>query len=201
MCHVQSMIKLQIAIISGGGSVKKSTHAGFVGEGMLTAAIFGGIFASPPVDSILANYTSDGLNFGLAAEQAKPEEFEYFNNVQTVIVGDDCVLPPPRGIAGRRGLAGTVLIHKVAGAAEPYLHDVAAEAKRASEVVGTMGVALTVCTLPGQVTSDRLGQGKMEVDFGILHTFNLFIIVLPSWGTWCCRGRASACPCGGFSCS
>ncbi|KDO52823.1 hypothetical protein CISIN_1g010094mg [Citrus sinensis] len=149
---------------------------------MLTAAICGDVFASPPVDSILAgihavtgpmgcllivtNYTGDRLNFGLAAEQAKSEGYK----VEIVIVGDDCALPPPRGIAGRRGLAGTILVNKIAGAAAAAglsLADVAAEAKRASEMVGTMGVALSVCTLPGQVTSDRLGPGKMELGLGI----------------------------------
>nr|O04059.1 RecName: Full=Putative 3,4-dihydroxy-2-butanone kinase [Solanum lycopersicum]CAA72805.1 putative 3,4-dihydroxy-2-butanone kinase [Solanum lycopersicum] len=172
----------KVAIISGGGSGHEPAHAGFVGEGMLTAAICGDVFASPNVDSILAgiravtgpmgcllivkNYTGDRLNFGLAAEQAKSEGYK----VEMVIVGDDCALPPPRGIAGRRGLAGTLLVHKVAGAAAACglpLADVAAEAKRASEMVGTMGVALSVCTSPGQVTSDRLGPGKMELGLGI----------------------------------
>ncbi|WCJ42157.1 Dihydroxyacetone kinase [Euphorbia peplus] len=172
----------KVAVISGGGSGHEPAHAGFVGEGMLTAAICGDVFASPQVDSILAgiravtgpkgcllivkNYTGDRLNFGLAAEQAKSEGYK----VETVIVGDDCALPPPRGIAGRRGLAGTILVHKVAGAAAAAglsLVEVAAEAKRASEMVGTMGVSLSVCTLPGQVSSDRLGQDKMELGLGI----------------------------------
>ncbi|XP_020104130.1 putative 3,4-dihydroxy-2-butanone kinase [Ananas comosus] len=172
----------KVAVISGGGSGHEPAHTGFVGPGMLTAAVSGDIFTSPPVDSILAairavtgpkgcllivtNYTGDRLNFGLAAEQAKSEGYD----VEMVIVGDDCALPPPRGIAGRRGLAGTVLVNKVAGAAADAglsLADVAAEAKHASEMVGTMGVALSVCTLPGQVTSDRLGPGLMELGLGI----------------------------------
>ncbi|XP_022736765.1 putative 3,4-dihydroxy-2-butanone kinase isoform X2 [Durio zibethinus] len=172
----------KVAVISGGGSGHEPAHAGFVGEGMLTASICGDVFASPPVDSILAgiravtgpmgcllivtNYTGDRLNFGLAAEQARSEGYK----IETVIVGDDCALPPPRGIAGRRGLAGTILVNKVAGAAAAAglsLADVTSEAKRASEMVGTMGVALSVCTLPGQVTSDRLGPGKMELGLGI----------------------------------
>ncbi|XP_031406300.1 putative 3,4-dihydroxy-2-butanone kinase isoform X2 [Punica granatum] len=172
----------KVAVISGGGSGHEPAQAGYVGEGMLTAAICGDIFASPPVDSILAgiravtgpmgcllivtNYTGDRLYFGLAAEQAKSEGYK----VETVIVGDDCALPPRRGIVGRRGLAGTILVNKIAGAAAEAglpLSDVAAEAKRASELVGTMGVALSVCTLPGQVTSDRLGPGKMELGLGI----------------------------------
>ncbi|XP_072971719.1 putative 3,4-dihydroxy-2-butanone kinase [Typha angustifolia] len=172
----------KVAVISGGGSGHEPAQTGFVGEGMLTAAISGDVFTSPPATSILAairavtgpkgcllivtNYTGDRLNFGLAAEQAKSEGYK----VETVIVGDDCALPPPRGIAGRRGLAGTILVHKVAGAAAEAglsLADVAAEAKHASEMVGTMGVALSVCTLPGQVTSDRLGPGLMELGLGI----------------------------------
>ncbi|TKV91678.1 hypothetical protein SEVIR_9G112900v4 [Setaria viridis] len=172
----------KVAVISGGGSGHEPAHAGFVGPGMLTAAVSGDVFASPPVDSILAairavtgpmgcllivkNYTGDRLNFGLAAEQAKSEGYK----MEMVIVGDDCALPPPRGIAGRRGLAGTILVHKVAGAAADAglsLADVAAEAKYASEVVGTMGVALSVCTLPGQATSDRLGPKQMELGLGI----------------------------------
>ncbi|TQD83623.1 hypothetical protein C1H46_030790 [Malus baccata] len=172
----------KVAIISGGGSGHEPAQSGFVGEGMLTAAICGDVFASPQVDSILAgiravtgpsgcllivtNYTGDRLNFGLAAEQAKSEGYK----VETVIVGDDCALPPTRGIVGRRGLAGTILVHKIAGAAAAAglsLADVAAEARRASEMVGTMGVALSVCTLPGQVTPDRLGPGKMELGLGV----------------------------------
>ncbi|GAY68124.1 hypothetical protein CUMW_261750 [Citrus unshiu] len=181
ICHLEVKGLIDLAL-NRGGSGHEPAHAGFVGEGMLTAAICGDVFASPPVDSILAgiravtgpmgcllivtNYTGDRLNFGLAAEQAKSEGYK----VEIVIVGDDCALPPPRGIAGRRGLAGTILVNKIAGAAAAgglSLADVAAEAKRASEMVGTMGVALSVCTLPGQVTSDRLGPGKMELGLGI----------------------------------
>ncbi|KAH1131270.1 hypothetical protein J1N35_002648 [Gossypium stocksii] len=172
----------KVAVISGGGSGHEPAQAGYVGEGLLTASICGDVFASPTVDSILAgiravtgpmgcllvvtNYTGDCLNFGLAAEQARSEGYK----IETVIVGDDCALPKSQGIAGRRGLAGTILVNKVAGAvaaAGLSLADVASEAKRASEVVGTMGVALSVCTLPGQVTSDRLGPGKMELGLGI----------------------------------
>ncbi|PKA62766.1 Putative 3,4-dihydroxy-2-butanone kinase [Apostasia shenzhenica] len=112
------------------------------------------------------NYTGDRLNFGLAAEEAKSEGY----NLEMVIVGDDCALRQPRGVAGRRGLAGTILVNKVAGAAAAAglcLADVAAEAKHASELVGTMGVAFSVCTLPGQLTSDRLGPGLMELGLGI----------------------------------
>ncbi|KAK4778517.1 hypothetical protein SAY86_006045 [Trapa natans] len=172
----------KVAVISGGGSGHEPAHAGYVGEGMLTAAICGDFFVSPSVDSILAgiravtgpmgcllivtNYTGDRHNFGLAAEEAKSEGYK----VETLIVGDDCALPPRRGIIGRRGLAGTILINKIAGAAAEAglpLSDVAAEAKQASELVGTMGVALSVCSLPGQNIFDRLGPRKMELGLGI----------------------------------
>ncbi|CAG7877045.1 unnamed protein product [Brassica rapa] len=172
----------KVAVISGGGYGHEPAHAGYVGEGMLTAAICGDVFASPSVGSIVAgiravtgsqgcllivkNYTADRLNFGLAAEEAKYEGYK----VETVIVGEDCALPPPRGFAGRRGLAGTILVHKVAGAAAAAglsLEEVAAEAKCASEMVGTMGVAFSLCKLLGPVTSDRLGQKKMELGLGI----------------------------------
>ncbi|CAM6088865.1 unnamed protein product [Calypogeia fissa] len=172
----------KVALISGGGSGHEPAHVGYVGPGMLTAAVCGEVFASPSVAAVLAairavtgppgcllivkNYTGDRLNFGLAAEQAKAEGFK----VEVVIVGDDCALPPPLGFTGRRGLAGTLFVHKVAGAAAAAglsLAEVAAEARQVAQNVGTMGVALTVCTLPGQNTSDRIGPGKMELGLGI----------------------------------
>ncbi|EFJ15518.1 hypothetical protein SELMODRAFT_271610 [Selaginella moellendorffii] len=172
----------KVALLSGGGSGHEPAHAGYVGPGMLTAAVCGDVFASPSVNAILAgirsvtgpkgcllivkNYTGDRLNFGLAAEQAKAEGFK----VEMVIVGDDCAIQTPRGVAGRRGLAGTIFVHKVAGAAADAglnLDEVKAEAKRVAQLVGTMGVALSVCTLPGQGPSDRLGPGKMELGLGI----------------------------------
>ena len=112
---------------AGGGSGHEPTHAGYVGEGMLDAAVCGEVFASPSVAAVLAairhvtgppgvllivkNYTGDRLNFGLAAERAKLEGYK----VDLVVVADDCALPPPLGVAGRRGLAGTLFVHKCAG--------------------------------------------------------------------------------------
>eukprot|EP00271_Cylindrocystis_brebissonii_P002683 TRINITY_DN13449_c0_g1_i1.p1 TRINITY_DN13449_c0_g1~~TRINITY_DN13449_c0_g1_i1.p1 ORF type:complete len:609 (+),score=108.67 TRINITY_DN13449_c0_g1_i1:397-2223(+) len=172
----------KVAVISGGGAGHEPAHGGFVGQGMLTAAVCGDVFASPSVNAILMairavtghpgcllvvkNYTGDRLNFGLAAEQAKMEGFK----VETVIVGDDCALPPPHGLAGRRGLAGTLFVHKVAGAAAEAglsLTDVAAEARTVAGLVGTMGVALSVGTIPGGIPSQRLGPTKMELGLGI----------------------------------
>ena len=117
----------KVTILSGGGSGHEPAHAGFVGKGMLSAAIAGSVFTSPPPGDILAavrcisgsagtlmivkNYTGDRLNFGLAAEQAKAEGYK----VKMVIVGEDCALPSTTAHAGRRGLCGTILVHKVRG--------------------------------------------------------------------------------------
>ena len=175
----------QVTLLSGGGSGHEPSHGGWVGAGMLTCAVAGGVFASPSVHSILSgiravagphgclvivkNYTGDRLNFGLAIEQAKSEGL----SVEMVIVGDDCGITsrPEDRIAGRRGLAGTVLVHKIAGAAAcggAALDAVAAAARAVAESVGTVGVALDVCTLPGKAKDGaRLGVGEMEIGLGI----------------------------------
>ena len=175
--------KSKVALISGGGSGHEPSHAGWVGPGMLTAAVAGPVFASPASLSVLAaimhvtgsggclvivkNYTGDRLWFGLACEQAKAAGL----NVELVVVGDDCALADRGlGIAGRRGVAGTVLVHKIAGAAAEAglsLSEVAAEARAAAAAVGSMGVALRTCTLPGQPREERIEEGQMEVGLGI----------------------------------
>ncbi|KAK9915864.1 hypothetical protein WJX75_005396 [Coccomyxa subellipsoidea] len=173
----------KVALISGGGSGHEPAHAGYVGRGMLTAAVAGDVFASPPTEAVLAavravthapgvllivkNYTGDRLNFGLAAEQARAEGYK----VEMIVVGDDCALPQSR-ITGRRGIAGTVFVHKVAGAAAAAGADltaVLAAAQSAAQSVGSMGVATSVCTLPGAHPADppRIGQGEMELGLGI----------------------------------
>ena len=115
-----------MTLLSGGGSGHEPAHAGFVGQGMLSAAVAGSVFASPPPASILAalravsspnggtlmivkNYTGDRLNFGIAAERAKAEGMK----VEMVIVAEDTALPSSGKKAGRRGLCGTILVHKV----------------------------------------------------------------------------------------
>ena len=178
----------QVALLSGGGSGHEPAHAGFIGKGMLSAAVCGGVFASPSVDSILAgirsicvpggkgcllivkNYTGDRLNFGLAAETCKAEGIP----CEMVIVGDDVAVNAGKEddgtITGRRGLAGTVFVHKCAGAvaeAGGSLAEVAAAARSAAESVGSMGVALTTCTVPGGKPSDRIGENEMELGLGI----------------------------------
>src|SRR5437660_212411 len=152
-----------VAVISGGGSGHEPAHAGYVGRGMLAAAVAGDVFTSPSPDAVLAalratagprgallvvkNYTGDRLNFGLAAELARAEGIP----VETVLVADDVALAGSSDHAGRRGLAGAVLVHKVAGAAAESgatLAEVAALARAAAGDVRTMGVALSACTVP-----------------------------------------------------
>jgi dihydroxyacetone kinase len=172
-----------VAVISGGGSGHEPAHAGYVGRGMLSAAVAGDVFTSPSPDAVLAalratagprgalliikNYTGDRLNFGLAAELARSEGIP----VETVLVADDVALTASVENAGRRGLAGTILIHKVAGAvaeAGGSLAEVAAEARAAAGAVRTMGVALSPCTVPAAGRPGfTLGEDEIELGLGI----------------------------------
>ncbi|KAA2316344.1 dihydroxyacetone kinase subunit DhaK [Pseudooceanicola sediminis] len=173
----------QVAIVSGGGSGHEPAHAGYVGQGMLTAAVAGDVFASPSTDAVLEairtvagpggvllivkNYTGDRLNFGLAAQIARGEGIA----TEMVIVDDDCALGSAAQTAGRRGIAGTVLVHKIAGAAAAAglpLAEVAATARAAIQAVGSMGVALTPCTVPAAGTPNfNLGPQEIELGLGI----------------------------------
>ncbi|CAM9468320.1 unnamed protein product, partial [Phaeothamnion confervicola] len=172
----------KVTVITGGGSGHEPAFAGYVGPGMLTAAVLGGVFASPSSAAVLAalravcgrrgclvivmNYTGDRLNFGMAVERARASGLD----VRLVVVADDCALPRDKGITGRRGVAGTILVQKIACAAAEAglsLEAVAAEAAAAAANVGTLGVALTCCTLPGQDPNDRLGPSTIEVGLGI----------------------------------
>ena len=172
----------QVAVISGGGSGHEPAHAGYVGTGMLHAAVAGDVFTSPSSDAVLAairaasgpagallvvkNYTGDRLNFGLAAEMARSEGIP----VATVVVADDVSLRDTVEPARRRGIAGTVLVHKVAGAASAAgldLESVAAEARAAAATLGTMGVALGACTVPGGRPGFVLAHDEMELGLGI----------------------------------
>jgi ATP-dependent dihydroxyacetone kinase len=171
--------KQQVALISGGGSGHEPAHVGFIGKGMLTAAVCGDVFASPSVDAvynaiinitgeagcllIVKNYTGDRLNFGLAAEKARKAGF----SVNMVIVGDDVALPDnPQP----RGVAGTLLVHKVAGFVAERGDDLAAvteAAEAASRAIATMGVALSSCHLPDEQTGQRVPDGSVEMGLGI----------------------------------
>lgn len=172
-----------VAILSGGGSGHEPAHGGYVGEGMLSAAVCGEVFTSPSTDAVLAairasagpngallivkNYTGDRLNFGLAAELARAEGIP----VETVIVADDVSLRGRVERGQRRGIAGTVLIHKLAGAAAARglpLARVASIARDAAAELGTMGVALDGCTIPGADKSGfSLADHEIELGLGI----------------------------------
>jgi dihydroxyacetone kinase len=172
----------QIAVISGGGSGHEPAHAGYVGHGMLSAAVAGEVFTSPSVDSIVSairavtgrlgvllivkNYTGDRLNFGLAAEIARSEGLL----VETVLVADDVALAANVEYAGRRGIAGTVLVHKIAGAAAAEgkdLPQVASIAQAAADNLGTMGVSLSAGTAPGVGKPSFTLDGEVELGLGI----------------------------------
>jgi Dak1 domain len=187
---IESAKKKYVSIICGGGAGHEPAHAGFVGEGMLSAAVFGNVFASPSVSAILAairvcsgpkgvllivkNYTGDKLNFGMAMEKAKREKID----VRMVIVDDDCALPVGKGITGGRGVAGVVFVHKIAGAAAAAgrsLAEVHAEATNSVKLIGTLGIALTTCTVPGAPSSQRLaGPRTYEVGNSYV-SFYIFI--------------------------
>jgi ATP-dependent dihydroxyacetone kinase len=173
----------RVAIISGGGSGHEPAHAGYVGRGMLTAAVAGDVFTSPSSDAVLAairecagpagallivkNYTGDRLNFGLAAELARLEGIP----IEVVVVADDVALRNTVADERRRGIAGTVLIHKIAGAAADSgtgLGEVAALSRAAASDLGTMGVALGSCTLPNVGhPSFVLESDEIELGLGI----------------------------------
>ncbi|TGQ56920.1 DAK2 domain-containing protein [Mesorhizobium sp. M1C.F.Ca.ET.193.01.1.1] len=171
--------KTKVAVVSGGGAGHEPSHAGFVGAGMLTAAVSGEIFASPSVEAVLQairattgpagclltvkNYTGDRLNFGLAAEKARAEGFA----VEMVIVADDIALPD---IAQPRGVAGTLFVHKIAGHLSEAGHDlasVAAAARAAAKDIVSLGISLSSCSIPGQAHEDRFGADDGELGLGI----------------------------------
>ncbi|WP_248239443.1 dihydroxyacetone kinase subunit DhaK [Microbacterium kunmingense] len=173
----------QVALVSGGGSGHEPLHSGFVGPGMLAAACAGEIFTSPTPDQMLAaaqkvntgagvlfivkNYTGDVLNFEMAADLAKDEGIE----TASVLVADDVAVEDSTWTAGRRGIGGTVIVEKVAGAAAAEgrpLAEVAAVAEKVSKASRSMGVALTSCTVPsaGKPSFD-LPEDQIEMGVGI----------------------------------
>jgi ATP-dependent dihydroxyacetone kinase len=171
--------KAKVALVSGGGSGHEPSHAGFVGQGMLTAAVCGEVFASPSVDAVLAgilavtgkagcllivkNYTGDRLNFGLAAERARA----FGLKVSMVIVDDDIALPH---LPQARGVAGTLFVHKIAGAMADAGADLETVTGAAQQVIAgavSIGMSLDTCTVPGSEKEDRIGDGRAELGLGI----------------------------------
>ncbi|XP_051885113.1 triokinase/FMN cyclase-like isoform X2 [Pristis pectinata] len=176
-------IKGKVALLSGGGSGHEPAHAGYVGAGMLTAAIAGDVFTSPPTGSISAairtvvragaagvllivkNYTGDRLNFGLALEEIKMEGIP----AEMVIVADDCAFTRQKK-AGRRGLCGTVLIHKIAGAMSEMgksLNEILEKLNTTLSKLGTMGICLSPCSVPGSGPTFYLDADELELGLGI----------------------------------
>ncbi|MDC4233173.1 dihydroxyacetone kinase subunit DhaK [Actinomyces sp. B33] len=173
----------KVGIVSGGGSGHEPLHAGFVGEGMLDAAVPGAVFTSPTPDPILEatraadhgagvlhivkNYTGDVLNFETAAEMAEMDDIE----VRTVVVNDDVAVEDSLYTAGRRGVAGTVLVEKIAGAAAERGDDldaVTAVAARVNDSMRSMGLALGPCTVPhAGAPSFDLDDDEIELGIGI----------------------------------
>ena len=173
----------QVAILSGGGSGHEPAHAGYIGAGMLSAAVAGEVFTSPSSDSVFAaiqavagksgcllvvkNYTGDRLNFGLAAEMARGEGIP----VEMLIVDDDVALSGTSQATGARGLAGTVFVHKLLGAAATEgkkLPQLAAIGKAAVQSLGTMGVSFSAGTSPAVgKPSFELNENEMELGLGI----------------------------------
>jgi phosphoenolpyruvate---glycerone phosphotransferase subunit DhaK len=174
------LCKGKVALVSGGGSGHEPLHAGFVGAGMLDAACPGQVFTSPTPDQMLAaaqavntgagvlfivkNYEGDVMNFAMAAEMLG-------EGCATVVTDDDVAVERSTYSTGRRGVAGTLVVEKIVGAAAERgdsLAQLETLGERVNAVTGSMGVALTSCTVPavGRPTFD-IGEGDMEMGVGI----------------------------------
>jgi phosphoenolpyruvate---glycerone phosphotransferase subunit DhaK len=173
----------KVALISGGGSGHEPSHAGYVGRGMLDAAVAGEVFTSPTPDQvyegikaidagkgvlmIIKNYTGDVMNFEMAAEMAEAEGIR----IAKVIVNDDVAVENSTYTTGRRGIAGTVFVHKLTGAMAERgasLEEVEALANKVIGNVKSMGIALTPCTIPAVGKPGfEISEDEMEVGMGI----------------------------------
>ena len=177
-------VRGKVGLLSGGGSGHEPLHAGFVGPGMLDAACAGEVFTSPVPDQVVEatrgvdggagvlhvvkNYTGDVMNFEMAAELVAAETGL---DVLAVVTDDDVAVQDSTWTAGRRGVGGTVLLEKIAGAAAEQgrpLAEVAAVARKVNGSARSMGMALTSCTVPtaGRPTFD-LPDDEMEIGIGI----------------------------------
>ena len=173
----------KVALISGGGSGHEPAHGGYVGEGMLDAAVAGAVFTSPTPDQVyegikaiatdagvlmvIKNYTGDVMNFEMAADMARDEGIK----VAQVVVNDDVAVKDSLYTVGRRGVAGTVFVHKIAGAMAETgadLDAVQAVAQKVIDNVRTMGAAIEPCTVPAAGKPGfELSEDEMEVGIGI----------------------------------
>lgn len=175
--------KNKVALISGGGSGHEPAHAGYVGHGMLDAAVAGNVFASPSPDRIIEaihqvggekgvlliikNYSGDIMNFSMAAEMAEMEGYK----VMSVVTRDDVAVPESTYSTGRRGIAGTVFVHKIAGAAAEMgrsLEEVRSIAQKVIDNTRSMGMAMSPCILPGVGKPGFvLNEDEIEIGMGI----------------------------------
>lgn len=173
----------KVALVSGGGSGHEPAHAGFIGEGMLDAAVCGAVFTSPTPDQvykaiqevntgegvllIIKNYTGDVMNFEMAQDMAEMEGI----NVKSVVVNDDVAVEDSLYTAGRRGIAGTVFVHKIAGAKAEEgasLDEVTDVANKVIKNVRSMGMALTSCIVPAAGKPNfTLEDDEVEIGIGI----------------------------------
>lgn len=171
----------QVGLVSGGGSGHEPAHAGFVGDGMLTAAVCGQVFTSPTPDQILEgikvanngqgvllivkNYSGDIMNFEMAKDLAEMEGIE----VAYVVVDDDIAVEDSTYTQGKRGVAGTVLVHKILGAAArngASLMELTQLAKELIPAINTIGVALSAATVP-EVGKPGFQLAEDELEFGV----------------------------------
>ena len=173
----------KVALVSGGGSGHEPAHGGYVGEGMLDGAVAGAVFTSPTPDQIfeaikavatdkgvlciVKNYTGDIMNFEMAIDMAKDEDIK----ADYVVVNDDVAVKDSLYTTGRRGVAGTILVHKIAGALAETgasLEEVKAVAEKVIANVRTMGMAITACTVPAAGKPGfELSDTEMEIGIGI----------------------------------
>ena len=173
----------KVGLVSGGGSGHEPAHAGYVGKGMLDAAVAGNVFASPSPDRILKgiqeadtgegvlliikNYSGDIMNFSMAKDLAEMEDIK----VEMVVVKDDVAVKDSTYSTGRRGIAGTVFVHKLAGAkaaAGGSLDEVKKVAEKTIANIRSMGMAMTSCILPGVgVPGFSLDDNEIEIGMGI----------------------------------
>lgn len=173
----------KVALVSGGGSGHEPAHAGFIGEGMLDAAVCGAVFTSPTPDQvykaiqevnvgegvllIIKNYTGDVMNFEMAQDMAEMEGI----NVKSVVVNDDVAVEDSLYTAGRRGIAGTIFVHKIAGAKAEEgasLDEVTDVANKVIKNVRSMGMALTSCIVPAAGKPNfTLEDDEVEIGIGI----------------------------------
>ncbi|WP_371362664.1 PTS-dependent dihydroxyacetone kinase, dihydroxyacetone-binding subunit DhaK [Sporomusa rhizae] len=183
LVRANSPVQGKVALVSGGGSGHEPSHAGYVGRGMLDGAVAGAVFTSPTPDQVyeavkavdggkgvllvIKNYTGDIMNFEMATEMAEADGIK----VAKVVVNDDVAVENSTWTTGRRGIAGTVFVHKIAGAKAETGADLAEVQKTAEKVIAnvrSMGMALSPCIVPAAgKPSFTLAENEAEIGMGI----------------------------------